>query len=277
MQGLGGLTPPLAKDKTVILLWMAGGPSHIDTWTRSRTGRRRIAGRSASRRRSCPASSSASTCRSRRRCSTSSRSSARSMPAQQPRAEHGHADRRTCTPSRATNPEARSYPAIASLVAKHHGANHPAMPPYVAFMRSRSHLAFAGYLGKQLRSVPRQPGRAAAGLRPRRQRHRQALRRPDVRTSAGRDAGPHRRPPLAVAELRPASRRPRRVRLDGGPGPVRAAGGRNAHRRPRARRVRPARRSRSRRATGTASTSGASRRCWPGGWSRRGRRSSRST
>jgi len=47
-----------------------------------------------------------------------------------------------------TNPEARHYPAIASLVAKFHGANHPAAPPYVAFMRSRSHLAFGGYLGK---------------------------------------------------------------------------------------------------------------------------------
>ena len=30
-----------------------------------------------------------------------------------------------------------------------HGPNHPAMPPYVAFMKSRSHLAFGGYLGKQ--------------------------------------------------------------------------------------------------------------------------------
>lgn len=48
-----------------------------------------------------------------------------------------------------TNPEARSYPAIASLVAKLRGANHPAVPPYVAFMRSRSHLAFGGFLGKQ--------------------------------------------------------------------------------------------------------------------------------
>ncbi len=48
-----------------------------------------------------------------------------------------------------TNPEADKYPAIASVVAKYHGANHPAMPPYVAFMKSRSHLAFGGYLGKQ--------------------------------------------------------------------------------------------------------------------------------
>jgi uncharacterized protein (DUF1501 family) len=47
------------------------------------------------------------------------------------------------------NPEAEKYPAIGSLVAKIRGPNHPAMPPYVAFMKSRSHLAFGGYLGKQ--------------------------------------------------------------------------------------------------------------------------------
>ncbi|OWK42948.1 DUF1501 domain-containing protein [Fimbriiglobus ruber] len=48
-----------------------------------------------------------------------------------------------------TNPEARNYPAIASLVGKFHGPNHPAAPPYAAFYRSRTHLAFGGYLGKQ--------------------------------------------------------------------------------------------------------------------------------
>src|SRR3954463_10772762 len=47
------------------------------------------------------------------------------------------------------NPEARSYPAIGSLVAKLRGANHPQVPAYVAFMRSRSHLAFGGLIGKQ--------------------------------------------------------------------------------------------------------------------------------
>jgi hypothetical protein len=48
-----------------------------------------------------------------------------------------------------TNPSAEMYPAIGSIVAKMHGANRPGMPPYVAFMKSRSHIAFAGYLGKQ--------------------------------------------------------------------------------------------------------------------------------
>jgi len=48
-----------------------------------------------------------------------------------------------------TNPIAEQYPAIGSIVAKHHGANRPGMPPYVAFQTSRSHLAYAGYLGQQ--------------------------------------------------------------------------------------------------------------------------------
>src|SRR5215216_4504011 len=48
-----------------------------------------------------------------------------------------------------TNPEAPMYPAIASVVAKHRGANAPGLPPYVAFQKSRTHLAYAGYLGRQ--------------------------------------------------------------------------------------------------------------------------------
>jgi hypothetical protein len=48
-----------------------------------------------------------------------------------------------------TNPQAHMYPAIGSIVAKHHGANQPGMPPYIAFMKSRTHIAFAGYLGRQ--------------------------------------------------------------------------------------------------------------------------------
>ena len=47
-----------------------------------------------------------------------------------------------------TNPNANRYPAIGSVIAKQHGPNHPSMPPYATFMRSRSHVAFAGDLGK---------------------------------------------------------------------------------------------------------------------------------
>jgi len=48
-----------------------------------------------------------------------------------------------------TNPEARHYPAVGSLVAKFRGPNRPDVPATAAFMRSRSHLAFGGYLGRQ--------------------------------------------------------------------------------------------------------------------------------
>lgn len=47
------------------------------------------------------------------------------------------------------NREAERYPSIGSIVAKFHGANHPAMPPYVAFQTSTTHIGYAGYLGKQ--------------------------------------------------------------------------------------------------------------------------------
>jgi hypothetical protein len=47
------------------------------------------------------------------------------------------------------NPRGRMYPAIGSVIAKMHGSNHSGIPPYIAFMKGRSHLAFGGYLGKQ--------------------------------------------------------------------------------------------------------------------------------
>jgi hypothetical protein len=52
------------------------------------------------------------------------------------------------------NRVARMYPAVGSAVAKWHGPNHPGMPAYAAFYRSRSHLAFGGYLGRQYDPFP---------------------------------------------------------------------------------------------------------------------------
>ena len=48
-----------------------------------------------------------------------------------------------------TNREAKKYPSIASIVAKHRGTNHAVMPPYVGFYRSPSHIAFGGYAGQE--------------------------------------------------------------------------------------------------------------------------------
>ena len=47
------------------------------------------------------------------------------------------------------NPRGEMYPAIGSVIAEHHGSNRPGIPPYVAFQTSRTHIAYGGYLGKQ--------------------------------------------------------------------------------------------------------------------------------
>jgi hypothetical protein len=47
------------------------------------------------------------------------------------------------------NPRGDQYPAIGSVIAKHRGSNHASVPPYIAFERSRSHIAYAGYLGRE--------------------------------------------------------------------------------------------------------------------------------
>jgi hypothetical protein len=59
------------------------------------------------------------------------------------------------------NPEATKYPSIASIIAKQHGSNQSGIPPYVGFFRSRSHIAFGGYLGQQYDPFP---GNLAAKL-----------------------------------------------------------------------------------------------------------------
>jgi hypothetical protein len=60
------------------------------------------------------------------------------------------------------NKAADRRPAIGSVIAKHRGANHPSMPAYATFMKSRSHVAFAGDLGKAY--DPFVLNQAAAGL-----------------------------------------------------------------------------------------------------------------
>ena len=48
-----------------------------------------------------------------------------------------------------TNREAKHFPAIASIVAKHRNTSQAVMPPYVGFYRSPSHIAFGGYAGQE--------------------------------------------------------------------------------------------------------------------------------
>lgn len=135
--------------KSVILLWMAGGPSHIDTWDPKPDRPYNNRGPFAPISTKLPGVQF---------CEHLPKQAAlldkltiiRSV---EPRGSNHEPNTVLQTGNELaeprSNPEAEKYPAIASLISKIHGPNHPAMPAYVTFMKSRSHLAYAGYLGKQ--------------------------------------------------------------------------------------------------------------------------------
>ncbi|HWG46341.1 MAG TPA: DUF1501 domain-containing protein [Gemmataceae bacterium] len=140
---------PAAEAKSVILLWMTGGPSHIDTWDPK-------PGRPLENR--GPFSVISTKLPGVQVCEHLPRMAAmldrftliRSVDARHSNHEPNMVFQTgNIEAAPRVNPRGRLYPAIGSLVAKHHGANHAGMPPYVAFMKGRSHLAFGGYLGKQ--------------------------------------------------------------------------------------------------------------------------------
>lgn len=161
--GVGGLSLPAllrsraegaaasgrSGGKSCILLWMAGGPSHIDTWDSKPERPANNRGPFGVTQTKLPGIVI---------CEHLPKQAAmldkftiiRSVDARHSNHEPNKVFQTgNLTAEGRTNPEAEKYPALASIVAKHHGPNHPAMPPYVAFMKSPTHLAFAGYLGKQ--------------------------------------------------------------------------------------------------------------------------------
>ncbi len=135
--------------KSVILLWMAGGPSHIDTWD-PKPDRPWI--------NRGPFGVTQTKLPGVLLCEHLPKQAAmldqftliRSVDCAQSNHEPnmvmqtGHRD---AAPR--VNPKGHLIPCFGSLVAKFRGSNHPAMPAYVAFQRSRSHIGYAGYLGKQ--------------------------------------------------------------------------------------------------------------------------------
>ena len=139
---------PISR-KSVILLWMAGGPSHIDTWDPKPERPYMNRGPFGVTQTKLPGVQI---------CDRLPKQAAmldkftilRSVDAQfsnhEPNTVFQSAN---LAAEPRTNPEAEQFPAIASIIAKMRGANHPALPAYVAFQKSRSHLAYAGYLGKQ--------------------------------------------------------------------------------------------------------------------------------
>lgn len=138
-----------AGSKSVILLWMTGGPSHIDTWDPKpdrplqNRGPFGVIGTKLPGTFVCEhlPKQAAMLDRFTLIRSVNARGS-NHEPNKVFQTGNVAAEPRT-------NREAEHYPSIASVVAKLHGANHPSMPPYVACMKAPGHIGLAGYLGKQ--------------------------------------------------------------------------------------------------------------------------------
>ena len=165
LAGIGGLSMPgllnlraesAAKGipgtdgKAVILLWMTGGPSHIDTWDPKSAMPANIRG---------PFKTIATRIPGVHICEYLPKQAAmldqftliRSVDCRGSSHEPNmvmQAANRAAEPR--VNAKGHLYPAIGSVVAKHHGPNDPGMPPYVVLnLKSRSHVAWGGWLGQQ--------------------------------------------------------------------------------------------------------------------------------
>ncbi len=164
LAGIGGLSLPQllqaqdqanqqgkasSRGRSVILLWMAGGPSHIDTWD-SKPERPWINRGPFGVTQTVLPGVVISEHLPRQAAMLDKFTIIRSVDARHSNHEPNMVlQTGNIAAAPRINPEARHYPSLASLIAKHRGANHPSMPAYAAFMKSRSHLSFAGYLGKQ--------------------------------------------------------------------------------------------------------------------------------
>lgn len=147
-QAAAGQTPA-PSGKSVILLWMAGGPSHIDMWDPKPNQPLENRGPFGVTQTKLPGVVI---------CEHLPKQAAmldrftliRSVDARHSNHEPNKVFQTGNTEAAPRiNRNGDMYPAIGSVIAKHHGANRAGVPPYATFMKSRSHVAFAGYLGKQ--------------------------------------------------------------------------------------------------------------------------------
>jgi len=139
---------PIRGNRSVILLWMAGGPSQIDTWDPKPDRPLQNRGPFGVIPTRLPGVSF---------CEHLPKQAAmldkftiiRSVDCRHSNHEPNKVFQTANLEAEPRlGPAGDMYPAIGSIVAKHHGANGPGMPPYVAFQTSRSHVAHAGHLGR---------------------------------------------------------------------------------------------------------------------------------
>lgn len=165
LAGLAGITLPgllrtraaatqagrsLNDRKSVILLWMAGGPSHLDTWDPKPQAPQEIRG---------PFGTISSKLPGVALCEYLPKQAAmmdRLTIIRSVRALHSNHQPNqvfqtgNLEAAPRVNRDGDKYPAIASICAKFRPPNDPALPAYVALnMLDRTHLAWGGYLGKQ--------------------------------------------------------------------------------------------------------------------------------
>ncbi|MBW3541078.1 MAG: DUF1501 domain-containing protein [Planctomycetes bacterium] len=164
LAGIAGLTVPrllqtraaaaaagrqMPGGKSVILLWMTGGPSQIDTWDPKPERPWVNRGPFAAIDTALPG---VQICEHlpKQAAMLDKFTLIRSVDARKSNHEPNkvfQTGNREAAPR--VNRQGEMYPALGSVVAKFHGANDPAMPPYVAFEKSRSHIACAGWLGRR--------------------------------------------------------------------------------------------------------------------------------
>jgi uncharacterized protein (DUF1501 family) len=159
LAGVAGLTLPgllrarelegVPGRRSVILLWMTGGPSHIDTWDPKPDRPLNNRGPFGVIRTRLPGVLF---------CEHLPKHAAmldrftiiRSVDADRSNHEPNHVFQTgNLDAEPRENREAHLYPAIASVIAKARGPNHPSMPAYATFQTGRSHVATGGFLGKQ--------------------------------------------------------------------------------------------------------------------------------
>ena len=134
--------------KSVILIWMTGGPSHIDTWDMKPSAPIEIRG---------PFQPISTALPGVQLCEFLPRQAAmldkmtiiRSVDCRFSNHEPNmvmQTANRDAEPR--TNREAEKYPALASIIARQRIDSIPDLPPYVVLnLKSRSHIAWGGYLG----------------------------------------------------------------------------------------------------------------------------------
>lgn len=141
--------PSSPSRRSVILLWMAGGPSHIDTWDPKPDRPYENRGPFSAIPTRLPGVHIIEHL-PKQAAMLDQFTIIRSVDARFSNHEPNKVMQTSNLDAEPRiNPKGDMYPAIGSVVAKFHGPNQPGIPPYVAFMKSRSHVAFAGYLGKE--------------------------------------------------------------------------------------------------------------------------------